>query len=355
MNSKTMFFAAGLLGSAAAVHAAGFQRADERALASLTQGFGSTQAQVLQRMGGTRDEAVAALRPAVCPGHCTAAQREMDAQRSRLQGNGWHLDVFGDGTLAEFADDRQHERAHAQGVDAAQAMSQQALETAGRAYIARSLASVITLGPGEALVAEATYSRVDGGSDAAGHVDAPKTTANRIVFTRELDGVPVVGNGSKVILTFLNDGSLESFRYDWPRYVATGRTQAPLAASTLLQRVQRVVGARVGAVSAQSIDLASAASGSPLDLGAGIALQRFECGYYDAGLLSRDASAPVQAGCAYHALHTIGGELPTTAGYSGAVPAAQKPMPDARWPEVALLGNATPATTNGDPGSATRD
>jgi hypothetical protein len=69
----------------------------------------------------------------------------------------------------------------------------------------------------------------------------------RVVLSREIGGIPVVGAGSKVTVTFLNDGSLVSFRYDWPVYTRTGRAQAMASPTEVLRRLQRVSGVRTKA------------------------------------------------------------------------------------------------------------
>ena len=214
-----------------------------------------------------------------------------------------------------------------------------ALEAAGRAYVAKVLAQSITLAPGETLVTESFAARKEGGVGRDGVAAPTNVTGNRIVFSREMNGTAVIGNGSKVTITFLNDGSVESFRYDWPTYSVTGRQQATVSPSDILLRVQRVVGARSGTAAATGVYAAPAPSTSgKIDLGADAQLERLTCGYYDPGLNARDAVAPVQAACYYHAVHFAGsGSEALKAGFSGAVPAAAKAEPDSRWPEEMLL------------------
>jgi len=265
--------------------------------------------------------------------------KEKRRDRIRATGDTWWLDVFGDGSGAEFLDRAVAGRAHQNGVDASKAMSAGALESAARAYIERTLSRVIILQPGERLVAVATSFRTEGGVARDGSSPYSAVVANRIVFSREIGGIPVVGAGSKVTITFLNDGSLESFRYDWPSYTRTGRVQHLAQPSNILRRLQRVAGVRTGG------DV-SGAIAMPLNielvksmrLGDKVQLQDLKCGYYDPGFMNRDVRAPVQAGCYYHVVHTGGdSQHITTAAYSGAVPAAQVPESDSRWPEAAVL------------------
>ncbi len=183
------------------------------------------------------------------------------------------------------------------------------------------------------------YARIEAGVAPDGSSAANAVVGNRIVFTREINGIPVVGAGSKVTITFLNDGSVVSFRYDWPTYVKTGRMQRLAPPAAILRRVQRSVGARTNYPTANAIRVPSATSVTEMiDLGGNVQLERFACGYYDPGFMSRDAKAPIQAGCYYHVIHSQGpAEYATKAAYSGAVPAARLPEPDSRWPELVLL------------------
>jgi hypothetical protein len=248
--------------------------------------------------------------------------------------------VFGDGNSAEFTDADAFARSHSSGVQPAKAMTRAALEASGRAFLEGKLSRLIVLQKNERLVLATTSQRTEGGVDAQGKNAYSSIVANRVVFTREIGGIPVVGAGSKVTVTFLNDGSLESFRYDWPTYKSSGRVQTVAAPIEVLRRVQRVSGVRTGANVDQVLksipDLKSITG--PIKLGATVTLEDLTCGYYDPGFAVRDPTAPIQQGCYYHVLDTRGeGDFVTKTGYSGAVPAATVFQRDARWPEVNVL------------------
>jgi len=322
------------------VNADHFPRSDAHAVRSLKVGVGVASLPILRRRAvGTPDANMSFLTSSVLPPGYRTLSVERRNDRIRAQGNTWHLDVFGDGTAAEFFDETAQARAHASGVAPDKAMPVADLEAAGRAFISQHLARVISLQPGERLVPEVKSARIESGIATNGTSATTIVAANRIVFTREINGVPVLGAGSKVTITFLNDGSLESFRYDWPRYVRTGRTQRMTTPQQILGRVQRVVGIRTSYVTTDVIHVPSNLNSTPqpISLGGNMKLERLDCGYYDAGFMSRDANAPVQAGCYYHVTSEQSGQFVTRAAYSGAVPAAKRPRPDHRWPEIALL------------------
>jgi hypothetical protein len=213
------------------------------------------------------------------------------------------------------------------------------LESAGRDFIARALPDTITLTQAERLEPELISARLEGGVAVDGTSGYSAVVANRIVFTREIGGIPVLGAGSKVTITFLNDGSVESFSYDWPQYTPTERIQATADVAEILRRVQRVAGVRINRDVLPGANRGSSVAGSAsVDLGDNATLQRLVCGYYDPGVMVREADAPVQAGCYYHVVYTQGaGEFITRAGRAGAVPAARLFEADRSWPEATVL------------------
>lgn len=315
------------------------QRSDSHAAASLKVGLGLATLPVLMRQVADPEATRAALLARLCAG-CSVGPAEQVHGRTRTRGDGWHLDVFGDGSLVEFVDETVASRAHALGVDAQAAFAPDDLEAAGRAYIASKLGGTISLAANESLVVDGVTARKEGGVSRAGTMAPTLITATRILFTREIAGTPVVGNGSKIAVTFLADGSVESFRYDWPTYLNTGRTQRAAATSELLSRVQRVVIARSGGSTSLPMPL-NTGTAAFLQLTPEARLERFSCGYYDPGLMERNSAAPIQAGCFYHATHTLGaGPDALHAGFSGAVPAAAQAEADDAWAEEAMLRRA---------------
>ncbi len=303
----------------------------------------ATVAILMRQREGDPAAKLALLRESIPATRSTTSEPEQLKDRIRISGGTWHLDVLGDGSGAEFTDAVAFERAHSSGVELSQAMSGDALETKGRAFIEQGLSRLIVLQPNERLVLAATSRRTEGGVAPGGEHAYSAIVANRIVFSREIGGVPVVGAGSKVTVTFLNDGTVESFRYDWPTYARTGRTQVLAAPNEVLRRLQRIGGVRTNVDVDRSLDASPSLESitGPVRLGATVELQDLKCGYYDPGFALRDPSAPIQAGCYYHLIETRGkGEYVTTGGYSGAVPSATSFEPDTRWPEVNVLRGA---------------
>ncbi|WP_394822037.1 hypothetical protein [Pendulispora albinea] len=290
---------------------------------------------------GTRDAALTSLQISLCGSGCGRVTQERSAARLRAKGASWRLDILAnDGSAAEYSNDDARGRARALATDATKAMTPSALESAGRAFIASKLTSVIVLEPGETLVPETVAYRSDSGGKTDGSGETTTVvSANRVVFSREINGIPVVGTGSKIILTFLSDGSVESFRYDWPKYALTGRVQTSAPIGNILQRIQKVVGAREDVHGLQPIFMPSQVTADTrIDLGADVQLERLACGYYDPGFTVRESVGVVQAGCYYHAVHYQGGSQGVvSAGLSGAVPASVQAERDDAWPEETLI------------------
>ena len=341
--STTLMAMLGMAG-AAAVYAAGSPRSDDHARRSLAMALGQRELPVLIRRSMRTPEATLAtltrsLTRVNRSFSTEKASEESERGRILLVGKDWRLAVFRDGSAAEFVNYAAVSRAHNIKAEPSRAMTLAQLEPAGRDFIARSLADTIMLGPAERFEPEAT-ARTEGGVAADGTSAYSAVAANRIVFTREIDGVPVVGAGSKVTITFLNDGSVESFRYDWPQYTPTERIQATVDVAEILKRVQKVAGIRSDRdfVPRPNNVREPEPGPAPVELGGNAALQRLACGYYDPGVIVREADAPVQAGCYYHVVYTRGeGDFITRAARSGAVPAARQFEADRSWPEAAML------------------
>jgi hypothetical protein len=327
------------MAASATVYAENSPRSDDHARRSLATALGERSLPVLTRRSVRTPEAtISSLMMSLTKVDQSLsvekASREPERGRVLVTGRDWRLTVFRDGSAAEFINQAAVGRAHDKKAEPSRAMTFAQLQSAGRDFISRALADTIMLGPAERLEPELTSARMEGGVAVDGTSAYSAAVANRIVFTREINGIPVVGAGSKVTITFLNDGSVESFRYDWPQYTFTERVQATADVAEILKRVQRVAGIRTDRNFVRDSDKASA----PIELDGKATLQRLACGYYDPGVMVRETDAPVQAGCYYHVVYTRGeGDFITHSARSGAVPAGQRFETDRSWPEAAAL------------------
>lgn len=326
--------AAGIMLSSTAAQAEDLPQTQIRQQTAVSQGLGVTSLPVLQRgSAASQTEVSNALIQKLRP--LSAHQSTNDAAGTlRTSGDQWLLQVSSDGSAAEFRDLAVEAAAHSLGVPLSRKMTESEMEQKGRAFIAAHLASHIVLGKGEQLLALRSDYRSEGGQDLATGKTDSAVVANRIVFGRTINGIPVVGNGSKVMVTFTNDGSVESFRYDWPTY-QTGAAQTVAGPSEVLSRVQKVMGARTGESITSVVAVpANSSKTFPLALTPNSQLQALDCGYYDAGSPARK-SDNVQPGCTYLTVsHDSNG---MRAGYAGAVPAATSFSSDPGWLETQIL------------------
>jgi hypothetical protein len=336
-NNRLSLLTTGVMAVTAII--AGAARAEElsqtkaRQQFSITHGLGATSLNMLRRASAAGpDEVSAALIEKLRPE--TIHTSTNDAGTLRISGEEWSLTVSSDGTAVEYRDLAVEASAHSLGRSLSEKMTAAELEQKGRAFIASRLASQIILSANEEMIALRADYRTEGGQDLTTGKITTAVVANRIVFGRVRDGVPVVGNGSKISITFTNDGSLESFRYDWPVYEA-GAAQNAANVSEVLSRLQRVLAVRSGDAGPAPEVPATGDRAYPLALTGHTQLQSLECGYYDAGFRVRQSQF-VQAGCAYLAVSQDASGM--RQGYAGAIPAADSFTEDAAWLETRILG-----------------
>lgn len=293
-----------------------------------------------------------AVLTSVCLQPCTASVSS-NQDTLRASTSAWVLEISNGGSVGRFRNLNVVANAHAQGKPIASAMSDSSLESRGRAVIASTLASVVLLGEGEQLVALNSGRRVEGGQSAQGGPVHSAVVANRIVFGRTIDGIPVVGGGSTVSVTFDNSGNVEDFEYDWPVYSRTGQSRSTVSSAEVLARLQKFVAVATGETVAGPPISATTAAPYPVELTAASKLIKLECGFYDPGLRGGGAqSGLIQAGCYYHVLNSkLADGSPVSAGFAGAVPAADLVQADPGWRE-ALFELKVPASSAPAPGSA---
>jgi len=320
-----------------------FSRTTAAAHLSMTRGFNHSSLPLLHRAGALNAAGTStSLLQKLCPEPCSnVVTTNLPGNALRVANDRWSLDIASDGASARFRDAVVEERAHASARHISARLSAATLEKAGREFIDSKLSFVIVLGPDEELVPVRTDYRIEGGQDLTTGEVLESVVANRIVFGRTLEGVPVVGGGSTVVITFANDGSLESFQYDWPSY-SKADAQAVVDQDEVFQRLQTVVAARTGVTRptfrSRAPSLEEAAR--PVRLATDTVLQKLECGYYDPGTAARDANAPVQTGCVYHAV--LEDQRGARRGFSGAVPAGRAVAPDSEWREADILAHGMP-------------
>lgn len=241
-------------------------------------------------------------------------------QRHRAVADGWRIRVSGDGTRLSYTNQSYFDRAEVEAISLPDRFDNDTLEKLGRQFIDTALAGWVTLGQDEELVPLYTEFELTGGINAEGEADPQRILSSAIHFGRRVKGVDIVGPGSKITIYFDNKGQPYDFDVDWPRYKPLGKVQQVIGVDEVLKRLSTY--------------------GTMPKAKYKVELKRFECGYFDAGVLHRVVEAPVQAGCVAHTVETKiypqGGTAFESATFN-VVPAGKVVEPDRSWPETLLI------------------
>ena len=240
---------------------------------------------------------------------------ENSDKRLAAYGDGWKLKVYGDGSRVQFRN-YGHMDKHEESLAKMQRMEPEQLVKLGRDFVFNVLGEQVRLGQGEELVPFGVQYQVNAQQSAKGGEPEQSTVAAAVVFSRTLNGVDVLGKGSKVAVLYTNDGTPFGFDFDWPALYHTGMEQKVAPVQELQQRAVKVARLEGSATNVQ--------------------LERFECGYYDAGQ-SKRSGAPMQPAC-FH-FYSAQSKAEAEDGESGlltmafvdAVPAGTEIVADENW------------------------
>jgi len=328
---RTTILSAALL-VAGAAGATDFPIRASLALTAHTQGVGRADLPLLRVNAGVGADrrADAIMRRFQHSGEAVTTFGDAKVQTEKLKtiatwADGRRLVSFGDGSKVSFRNPQEMEAS----APAALRLSNERLEAIGRKFIQEQLSDFIKLGPGEKLEPFSTRVEVGGGNDVSS-TERPleQVLANAIVFTRTVDGVPVIGGGSKVALMVTNDGQVAGFDFDWADYQPTGKRVKMLGAAQIKERVQSMVSVKLD---------------SPQ-----VSVKRYECGLFDPGLRRRDQGAAVQGACVIQAVekriadpvahlrNPADGHV--TSAVVEVIPAGETVEADSHWPQAMALG-----------------
>ena len=265
-----------------------------------------------------------------------AVERETAGNRDFYKNGSSYAEFFADGSKFRFRGDIDNPDYVAKGREKGR-MSDEELESRGRQVIGQ-LSDLIPLGGQEELTFRGTrflknigfstppFNAARTGIPATAPEAAlpePVYVANIAIFGRKVNGVPVIGPGSRVRVWFDNLGNLVSLEGDWPRYqvAADDSKQEVLPWAELKERVERV--------------------SVPLDVTNGTQVRHFECGYVDLG--AQRQGGPIQAGCLISYVRTQTFEqdpdMKINAGFLEFIPAGREVMADKHWPLAQTLAS----------------
>ena len=230
-----------------------------------------------------------------------------------VNGDGWLLDVRGEGDWIRYWNLKYTEGPDNTPLPLSEKPSLARLESIGRKFIASALGDVVHLASNEGLQPWYTSHQISVEEDIGGK-RVQRIYASKIVFTRTIDDVPVLGPGSKVVVHIAADGTPTGFDVDWSRFTALSTTQKALPLNEIRERAERLATEKAPAASR--------------------AEERFECGYYDTGARRANRAAPLQVAClsSYRVAEASGDGAH---GLVDAVPASAAVQLDAQWIESA--------------------
>ena len=170
-------------------------------------------------------------------------------------------------------------------------MSNSELESRGRAVLEKFFAPILFAGSSSIQETRFLGGRyiIDDVVELATGRELSNVVANIAVFGREVQGVSVVGPGSKAAIFLSPQGELIGFDVDWPDYKVLGKKQTSAPISEVADRFAKFSDRDVPLSGGTQSDDGSETHFVTLDL--------FECGYIDLGPRKR-RGAKIQTGCA---------------------------------------------------------
>ena len=206
------------------------------------------------------------------------------------------------------------------------------MEQLGREFIKGPLSPLVQLQTNENLTfLGARYLR-QGGANVQDAKAKEFLVANIAIFSREVNGLPIVGSGSKIAVWFTPEEKVIGIDVDWPQYKANEKMEKLLPKDELRHRIE--------------------AASVPLSGTQNVKVRRLECGYVDLGATRRNAATPIQPGCAIAFQGFAENGVGSTYGRFEFVPAAEVVYSDEHWPlatQLARAGEAKPGIVNSTP------
>jgi hypothetical protein len=141
--------------------------------------------------------------------------------------------------------------------------------------------------------------------------------ASKIVLKRAINGIPVLGNGSIVTVFIALDGTVYGFDLNWSPLMLSKKRQEVLDLKRIRARGDIVADSKRMEAKEQMVE------------------EKFECGYFDAGVLSDidEDNGELQVACV--SMLSSQGTIKSVA--DDVIPAASQVKRDSAWPETALF------------------
>jgi hypothetical protein len=234
---------------------------------------------------------------------------------ARPAGGDWQVRLRGDGSVGELA---RSNRDAPIAVD--RRLHDDVLVARARSFVDATLVAPLGIRRQD-IYALKTAHQIRQAMSKSGVKTPERVVSSAVTFGRKLDGLPVVGPGSKIVVELSPTGEVVGVRYDWARLTLKNERQATVAMDTLVRRGTDHTRLRAQRTRDYS---------------------RMECGYYDEGAESADPQAPLQAACVVQEVRrdaAVG-----TIAIEEVVPAGQEVRRDKGWPLAQRVIAAQPPT-----------
>lgn len=270
-----------IIGGAAAASAAPIDLPYRKAVAMQSRAVGLAGAfvQPLERLPGPgRDTVMADMLTRFTPQgvRVKAPQMKSEADFKMAIGDGWFVEVRGTGEWIRFRNDAYINGPRNLPLPEDQRPAPARLEARAREVVENDLAPFVSLRTGEELRGWLTSYLMNGSMSVSGATHS-EVIASRVIFTRVINKVPVLGPGGKVAVILANDGALVGFDIDWPDLQPTGAKVKTVDIATIRARKNQLLGGQPGAP-------------TPAEL-------TFACGYYDPGVAGVSLSTRIGPAC----------------------------------------------------------
>ncbi len=224
----------------------------------------------------------------------------------------WTLEVSGEGRSVRLVRDPATLRPRSP----EESMSEQVAVARAQELVDQFFGDVVVRAEGEELVPmRVSYHRqgfqpmAEGRPiEGAGHV---AILAMLVQFARLIDGIPVIGVGSRATIAIGMDGELAGADIDWSQFGLASSTRRPVASAAVRASRLEVLKTKMSIAESVGLDL---------------------CGYFDSGSRSKDEVVTIQLACLYRTQ-----VRPGVFGRSLAVPIEAQLRRDAGWSESMLL------------------
>jgi hypothetical protein len=328
MTSKMLFVSQVFILFVGSVQAAFAADSPERLAidrSSRASGFGRSTVRLVNRgvrlgAGPTMDSLISASGRAELK--APSAKRTAVAEAVRVEGGGWYLQVKGDGSVAEYYNAEMRN-----GVPLEARLSDATLTRRASSFAVSNFGAALGLSASDLIPINVRHQIGTFGSRSTSAPEGQKLFSSQVTFARRIDGLPVIGPGSKIHVELSVSGDVVGFSYDWSAISMGTAVQKVHMPKEVLERATNVAGVGNG-------DLSQ--------------IKRFECGYYDAGALA--GSAQMQGACLVQTTARDATGLRVDQAF---VPAAVAVLGNESWPLAQVLaGRPVPASP--EPPSAPR-